>query len=318
MSFNKKLTVNASGKINLYLNVRKNCRTDGFHEIKSIMQSISLSDELHFEVTPRTPYGLRRKDNGSSNINGNGNGNGITITCNNIDIPLNEKNLVHKAALLMLENNNLKEKYDIKINIDKTIPVGAGLAGGSTNAAATLIALDKIFNLDTSCERLLELGNEVGSDVPFCITGGTALVEGKGEKISKLPDLPFYWVVLASNGKKFLSGDVYDKFDLIGRERNSIHDKLVSDLTGRKFDDFFSKLDNDLERVVTVEDKMIILLKEKALALGAFAAQMTGSGPTVFAFCPDLKVAKEVYKGLEELSNKIFLSYTTPGSLSFV
>ncbi len=317
MTLNKKITLSASGKINLYLNVKKNGRTDGYHEIKSIMQSISLSDELNFEISHKSRslnQNLRHNASEDNNIVSNG----ISITTNTIDIPLGEKNLVHKAALLILKKFDLEKKYNIKININKSIPVGAGLAGGSTNAAATLIALDKIFNLDISMDKLLELGNEVGSDVPFCISGGTALVEGKGEKISKLPDLPFYWVVLSSNGEKFLSADVYNKFDLIGKERDSVHDRLVNNLLDRNFTDFFAGLDNDLERVVTVEDRMVASIKEKAISLGAFAAMMTGSGPTVFAFCSDLKAAKRVYKGLEELSNKVFLTYTTPDSLNFI
>lgn len=317
MTLNKKLTINASGKINLYLNVRKNGRSDGYHDIKSIMQSVSLSDELHFEVSRKTyspGHNLKQGDNSDNFVYNNG----ISISCNNIDIPLGEKNLVHKAAILILKRFDLEKKYNIKININKSIPVGAGLAGGSTNAAATLTALNKIFNLDISGERLLELGSEVGSDVPFCISGGTALVEGKGEKIFKLPDLPFYWVVLSSNGKKFFSGDVYDKFDLIGKEKESVHNSMVNDLMDRDFNDFFKKLDNDLERIVTVEDKMVSLLKDKAKSLGAFAAMMTGSGPTVFAFCPDLKTARKVYNGLAEISNKVFLSYITPDSQNFI
>lgn len=317
MTLNKKITLSASGKINLYLNVKKNGRADGYHEIKSIMQSISLSDELNFEISHKS-HSLNQNLGHNANKDNNIVSNGISITTNTIDIPLGEKNLVHKAALLILKKFDLEKKYNIKININKSIPVGAGLAGGSTNAAATLIALDKIFNLDISMDKLLELGNEVGSDVPFCIYGGTALVEGKGEKISKLPDLPFYWVVLSSNGEKFLSGDVYDKFDLIGKERDSVHDRLVNNLLDRNFTDFFAGLDNDLERVVTVEDRMVASIKEKAISLGAFAAMMTGSGPTVFAFCSDLKAAQRVYKGLEELSNKVFLTYTTPDSLNFI
>ena len=310
MIISKKLTVSASGKINLYLNVRKNGRTDGFHDIKSIMQSISLSDLLNFEVSHNNAIKPNSENNWDSN--------GLSIISNNIDIPLGTKNLVHKAALLILKNYNLEKKYNIRININKSIPIGAGLAGGSTNAAATLVALKSIFNLDISMDRLLELGNEVGSDVPFCISGGTALVEGKGEKISKLPDLPFYWVVLASNGKKFLSGDVYDKFDLIGKEKESVHASLVNSLAGQNFDSFFAKLDNDLERAVTIEDKMVGILKQKAIKLGAFASMMTGSGPTVFAFCEDLISARKVCQGLTELSDKVFLTYTTPNSLEII
>ena len=132
----KELKVRAAGKINLYLNVSKHHRSDGYHEIKSIMQSIGLSDELTFKVT----------DNG--NTKDTINPNGIYITSNDINIPLDERNIVHKAAAIILDEFRFRGKYKIEINIKKHIPVCAGLAGGSTNAAATLVALNEIFGLN--------------------------------------------------------------------------------------------------------------------------------------------------------------------------
>ncbi len=298
------LKLRASGKINLYLNVSKNSRTDGFHEIKSIMQSISLSDELTFRV-------LKSKSKQVSENN-----NGIYITCNNEDIPLDEKNLVHKAAAQILDNYGLRDKYSVTINIEKHIPVCAGLAGGSTNAAATIVALNKLFDLNIKAADLMRLAAEVGSDVPFCVRGGTTLAEGRGEKLSELPHLPFYWIILATNNAKFLSRDVYEKFDLVGVEKESIHRELVDNINEKRFYEFFKKLKNDLEEVVVIEDSEILVLKEKAYELGAVATQMTGSGPTVFALCDDLKTATEVYNGLEPLSTNVFLSHTTPNSLT--
>ena len=310
MTVNKELVINSAAKINLYLNVSKNLRSDGYHEIKSIMQSISLSDELHFEVRDKS------REIGS-NVS-KSDGNGISITCNNMEIPLNDKNLVHRATLLILKNFDLEDKYSISIDINKNIPVGAGLAGGSTNAAGTLIAMNELFDLKLSAKDLLELGNQVGSDVPFCISGGTALAEGKGEIISKLPDLPFYWLVLAINGKKFSTGDVYDKFDLIREESQSGHKILIDNLVSRNFDSFFAGLENDLENVVIIEDKMVVELKKCAEDLGAFSTQMTGSGPAIFAFCSDLKIAQNVYEGLGKIAKRVFLSYTTPCSNSIL
>lgn len=298
------LKLRASGKINLYLNVSKNSRTDGFHEIKSIMQSISLSDELTFRV-------LKSKSKQVSENN-----NGIYITCNNEDIPLDEKNLVHKAAAQILDNYGLRDKYSVTINIEKHIPVCAGLAGGSTNAAATIVALNKLFDLNIKAADLMRLAAEVGSDVPFCVRGGTTLAEGRGEKLSELPHLPFYWIILATNNAKFLSRDVYEKFDLVGVEKESIHRELVDNINEKRFYEFFKKLKNDLEEVIVIEDSEILVLKEKAYELGAVATQMTGSGPTVFALCDDLKTATEVYNGLEPLSTNVFLSHTTPNSLT--
>jgi 4-diphosphocytidyl-2-C-methyl-D-erythritol kinase len=300
----KNIKLRASGKINLYLNVSKNGRNDGYHEIKSIMQSISLSDDLTFKVS-------RKESN--SGLHGR---NGIYITCNNEDIPLDEKNLVHKAAALILDRYDLRERYSVNIDIEKHIPVSAGLAGGSTNAAATLVAMDKLFNLNIGDSSLVNLASEVGSDVPFCIKGGTVLAEGRGEKLSELPHLPFYWIVLAKNGGKFLSKDVYEKFDSVGKERKSIHSELVENITGRKFCDFFRKLRNDLEEVVTIEDRAISGIKDIAYKLGAIVTQMTGSGPTVFSFCDDLKTAVGVYKGLKTVASGVFLSHTTTNSIA--
>ncbi len=298
------IKLRASGKINLYLNVAKNGRTDGYHEIKSIMQSISLFDELSFEIIKKNSN-LKSMDK-----------NGIYITCNNEDIPLDEKNLVHKAAALILDMHDLRSKYSVKINIEKHIPICAGLAGGSTNAAAALVAMNELFGLNMGISGLMDAAGKVGSDVPFCVRGGTILAEGRGEKLSELPHLPFYWIVLATNGEKFLSKDIYGKFDLVGEEKKPIHMELINNIIDRDFNNFFKKLQNDLEDVTAIEDKEIQVIKERACKLGAIATQMTGSGPTVFAFCDDLKTATSVYEGLRPASSKVFLTHTTQNSLT--
>ncbi|MES0342292.1 MAG: 4-(cytidine 5'-diphospho)-2-C-methyl-D-erythritol kinase, partial [Candidatus Humimicrobiaceae bacterium] len=229
MKAQKELKVRASGKINLYLNVSKHHRSDGYHEIKSIMQSIGLSDELTFKVS----------DNDNKDTV---NPNGIYITSNDINIPLDERNLVHKAAAVMFDEFRLRGKYKIEINIKKHIPVCAGLAGGSTNAAATLVALNEIFNLKLKYPRLLKLAALVGSDVPFCIKGGTVLAEGRGDKLSQLPDLPFYWVVLTTDGRKLHTKDIYEMFDLVGVQAKPKHRELVRDIKEKQYDRFFEKL----------------------------------------------------------------------------
>lgn len=299
----KVLKIRASGKINLYLNVSRHLRSDGYHEIKSIMQSIGLSDELTF----------RASDNGD--LEDNTNLNGIYITSNDINIPLDEKNHVHKAAAVILDEYRLRGKYKIEINITKNIPVCAGLAGGSSNAAATLIALNQIFGLDIKDSRLLKLASLVGSDVPFCLNGGTVLAEGRGERLTPLPDLPFYWVVLATDGKKLHTKDIYERFDLVGREVKPRHRELVKNIRECKFDQFFEAIENDLEKVVVTEDNKVSLFKEKAVGLGAFSSQMTGSGPTVFAFCRDLVSARKVYRGLDSIAKKVYLTHTSPKSI---
>jgi len=302
MKVQKELKVRASGKINLYLNVSKNLRGDGYHEIKSIMQSIGLSDELTFKVS----------DN--ENAKDTANPNGIYITSNDINIPLDERNIVHKAAAIILDEFRFRGKYKIEINIKKHIPVCAGLAGGSTNAAATLVALNEIFGLNLKYPRLIKLAALVGSDVPFCIKGGTVLAEGRGEKLSQLPDLPFYWVVLTTDERKLHTKDIYEMFDLIGVPVKPRHRELVRDIKEKQYDRFFEKLENDLEKVVVIEDGKVDSLKKKVKDLGADITQMTGSGPTVFAFCSDLTAARKVYNGLKGQSEKAILTHTTPYS----
>ena len=302
MKAQKELKVRASGKINLYLNVSKHHRSDGYHEIKSIMQSIGLSDELTFKVT----------DNG--NTKDTINPNGIYITSNDINIPLDERNIVHKAAAIILDEFRFRGKYKIEINIKKHIPVCAGLAGGSTNAAATLVALNEIFGLNLKYPRLIKLAALVGSDVPFCIKGGTVLAEGRGEKLSQLPDLPFYWVVLTTDERKLHTKDIYEMFDLVGVQAKPKHRELVRDIKEKQYDRFFEKLENDLEKVAVIEDGKVDSLKEKVRSLGADITQMTGSGPTVFAFCSDLTAARKVYNGLKAQSEKAILTHTTPYS----
>ena len=306
MKVQKELKVRASGKINLYLNVSKNLRSDGYHEIKSIMQSIGLSDELTFKVA----------DN--KNTEDLANPNGIYITSNNTNIPLDERNLVHKAAAIILDEFRLRGKYKIDINIKKHIPVCAGLAGGSTNAAATLVALNEIFGLNLKYPRLLKLAALVGSDVPFCIKGGTILAEGRGDKLSQLPDLPFYWVILTTDGRKLHTKDIYEMFDLVGVPVKSRHRELVKDIKEKQYDRFFEKLENDLEKVAVIEDGKVDSLKEKVRNLGADITQMTGSGPTVFAFCSDLTAARKVYNGLKAQSEKAILTHTTPYGLVII
>ncbi len=297
----RNLKIRSAGKINLYLNVTKNGRNDGYHDIKSIMQSIGLADELSFEIS--------LLDNGYNNI---------VITSDNVEMPLDEKNLVHKAACILLNRHGLYDKYKISINIKKYIPVCAGLAGGSTNAAATLVALNHLLKLKMDKEELIQIASEIGSDVPFCLAGGTALAEGRGEIISQLADIPFYWVILAKNGKKFKTKDVYNKFDYYGKEKISIHGNLIRKIEAGQYDSFFKKLYNDLEEIGLLKDLNIKKIKNKAKEMGAIVSQMTGSGPTVFALCQDLEAAKKIYTALKPLASQVFLTHTKSNSLSFI
>ena len=141
------------------------------------------------------------------------------------------------------------------------------------------------------------------------------LAEGRGEKLGQLPDLPFYWVVLATDGRELHTKDIYEMFDLIGEGIRPKHRELVKNIKEKQYDTFFNNLENDLEKVVITEDKKVESLINKAKELGAFAVQMTGSGPTVFAFCSDLVSARKVFDGLESYADRVFLTHTVPNSL---
>jgi 4-diphosphocytidyl-2C-methyl-D-erythritol kinase len=141
------------------------------------------------------------------------------------------------------------------------------------------------------------------------------LAEGRGEKLSQLPDLPFYWLVLVTDGRKLHTKDIYEMFDLVGREERPKHRELVKNIREGQYDLFFDSMENDLEKVVVTEDNKVSLFKDKAMNLGAFASQMTGSGPTVFAICSDLVSARKVHKGLEPVAERVFLTHTSPKSM---
>ncbi|MBN2169548.1 MAG: 4-(cytidine 5'-diphospho)-2-C-methyl-D-erythritol kinase, partial [Actinobacteria bacterium] len=273
-------------KINLYLGVGA-LRGDGYHEVRSIMQSLDLCDELYF-----------RRTEGSSNE--------VKIRCNDRNVPADDTNLVSRAVNVFLENTGLAHVGGFEVLINKKIPVAAGLAGGSADAAAALLAMDHIFETEMERESLLDMAEMLGSDVPFCLLGGTAVASGRGERLKKIPDLPPLQVVLASPGLSVDTRDVYDRFDKAGEsdkqdssQLEQSVDNLVLSLERHDFDYAFENLYNSLEFVTTAVDE-VAELKEAALQAGAKAALMTGSGPTVFALVSGFEKAADVAWELEK------------------
>jgi len=279
------IVLDAFGKINLALDVLYK-RDDGYHEINTIMQQIDLKDTIILRNRHR----------------------GIGIQCDDKRIPTDERNLVYKAWEKVVEKTNVKRGIDIII--EKRIPLAAGLAGGSTDAAAVLKGLNVLWNLNLSQEELMEIGKEIGSDVPFCILGGTAHGKGTGEKLKGLKSFSNKLILLANIGVEVSTQQVYKSLNL--KEKTSILDmeKLVKYIEDDNLIGVARNMENTLESVVLKEYPVIEEIKEEMVKLGALGALMTGSGPTVFGIFDDedkLYSCKEV---MEKRIKKVIATKT--------
>ena len=293
----------APAKINLHLEVIGD-RPDGYHELVMIMQSVNLGDTLHLRA------------NGTDEIR---------LFCENPQVPLDETNLAYKAARLMQEKYpNISHNFGgLDITIEKNIPVAAGLAGGSTNAAAILVGINLIWSLGLTQPELRDLSALIGSDVPFCIAGGTAIATGRGEKITPLPDLQDIWVILAKYNNLTVSTPwayktYRDKFqhlyvsnpeDIYQRSHEVHSGDLVHAISEQDSPKIGSLLMNDLEKVVLPKYPAV------ASVIGAFknqnvlGAMMSGSGPTVFALCETKEQAKTVSAKVKKQINDPHLGF---------
>ena len=255
-----KVTEKAFAKINLFLDVTAK-RSDGFHELCSVMQSVSLADEITLSAT-RADYTC------------------ITLSCDDESLPLDERNLAYVAAERFLEKTGITARVDIYI--EKHIPVSAGLAGGSTDAAAVLRALNLIFDESLTTEALLCLGAEIGSDVPFCILGGTCLCRGRGETMEPYSVPDAYFVICKPNGEGMQTPKAYalldDAFDHFKEDASALHDALLSFFR----EDPYYGMYNVFESVVLPQCACAAEIRSELIALGARGALMSGSGTAVF------------------------------------
>jgi 4-diphosphocytidyl-2-C-methyl-D-erythritol kinase len=282
-------TLIAPAKINLYLEIIGD-RPDGFHELAMVMQSITLADRIELRAN-RTPI--------------------IRLDCNSPDIPADSSNLAHRAAALMAER--FPERYHqfggVDISIDKRIPVAAGLAGGSSNAAAVLVGLDLLWDLGLTQSELQDLGAMLGSDIPFCISGGTALVTGRGEHISPLPSLEGLYLVLGkyrslqvstawaykTYRQQFGSEYVSDATGLEERRQRVHSGSMVSAIARQDGTQIGKLLYNDLQKVVLPNYPQVAKLRDALAESGGLGAMMSGSGPSVFALYASAAQAQEIY-----------------------
>lgn len=268
------LGLKAYGKINLGLDVLKK-REDGYHEVRMIMQTVGLYDkiDLYLKETP-----------------------GITVETNLYYLPVNENNLVYKAAKLLMDEFHIN--HGATIHLKKFIPVSAGMAGGSSDAAAVLFGVNKMFNLGLSMEALMERGVKIGADVPYCVMRGTAISEGIGEILTPLPPIPQCQVLIAKPGISVSTKFVYEHLDAASL-RPSDHpdiDGMIAAIRERDIYGAASLLGNVLETVTIPEYPVIAEIKDRLKSLGAVNALMSGSGPTVFGIFTSPKAAEEAYE----------------------
>ena len=278
--------INAPAKINIGLDVLRR-REDGYHEVKMIMQSIRLFDRLTLTKSDKP---------------------GIRLTTNLRFLPVNEDNLVYRSAKLLMDEYKLEGGLDIQL--DKRIPVAAGMAGGSTDAASCMLALNDLYELGLSKRQLMKRGVRLGADIPYCILKGTALSEGIGEKISTIPKMPDCYVLICNPGIHVSTGFVYTNLVL---DENTPHpdiDYMITCMKKKDLKTLCQNLGNVLETVTIPAHPEIAKIKETMMQEGALGSLMSGSGPTVFGIFDDLDKAKAAKAVCRKLPFKCFAFVT--------
>uniref|UniRef100_A0A7C5V387 4-diphosphocytidyl-2-C-methyl-D-erythritol kinase n=1 Tax=Caldicellulosiruptor owensensis TaxID=55205 RepID=A0A7C5V387_9FIRM len=284
------MELRAYAKINLALDVLSK-REDGYHEIRTIMQTVDLYDIINIEKIEE---------------------DSIIVTTSSENIPTDNKNHAYIAASL------LKERFDVKqgvrIHIEKNIPVSAGLAGGSTDAAAVLKGLNEIFELNLSEQQLMEIGREIGADVPFCLVGGTALCEGIGEKVIKLKSAPQMNILIAKPEVYVSTQAVYEALDLSKVKKRPNIEAMISAIEEGNVKEIAKNLCNVLEMVTVNQYPVINRVKDIMRNNNALGTVMTGSGPAVFGIFSNKYNALKAAERLKVFIKEIILTTTCEGS----
>ena len=275
----------AYAKVNLTLDVLDK-RADGYHDIKSVMQTISIRDDIEIDIGTGAPWKLY---------------------CSNEAIPADEKNLAWKAAKVYFETIK-KDPQGIEIRITKRIPTEAGLGGGSADAAAVLRALNRHYGQPLSVFALAELGAQVGSDVPFCVVCGTAMVEGRGEKLRKLPDMPDCVFVVCKPDFSSSTPELYRKIDSTEIALRPDNAAMESALLSGDLGKVAQNLCNVFDPIVTAEHLELNYIKSIFNSYGSVGQQMTGSGSAVFAIVPDFEFAAVICDMLKANYPDVFIA----------
>lgn len=273
-------------KINLGLDVVRK-REDGYHEVRMIMQTIQMYDQIQLEVLD-TP--------------------GIQVQTNLYYLPVNEDNLVYKAAKLLMDEFQIKQ--GLSIDLKKFIPVAAGMAGGSSDAAAVMVGVNRLFRLGLSMEELMKRGVKIGADVPYCIMRGTALAEGIGEKLTSLPSAPECYVLIAKPGIHVSTKFVYTNLKANELTYHPDIDGQIEAIRKRDLKKMAELAGNVLETVTIPAYPVIEEIKDIMKQEGALTACMSGSGPTVFGLFDSREKAQKAYDVLHEgeLAKQVYLT----------
>lgn len=276
----------AYAKINLGLDVLRR-REDGYHEVKMIMQTVDIRDVLTFKKSKKE---------------------GISLTVSREDLPASKDNLVYRAARLVMEQYDIKE--GVEITLEKRIPIAAGMAGGSTDAAAVFHGLNELFSLGMTTEEMQKLGVKIGADVPYCIVGGTALSEGIGEILSSLPAPPQCVLLVAKPEIDVSTKFVYENLHANELKEHPDIDGMIEAIRNKDLSGITQRMENVLETVTAKEYPVIEELKELMKSGGAQNALMSGSGPTVFGIFTTRDKAEAAAGQIEErkLAKEVFVT----------
>lgn len=280
------MKVKAYAKINISLDIVGKRESDGYHLLRMIMQNIDLYDEI--EIVKQSK--------------------GITIKSNKEYLPTDDKNLAYKAAQLFKDEFGIDE--GVYITIKKNIPVAAGLAGGSTDGAAVLKVMNKIFEVNASEAKLMELGVKLGADFPYCIKGGTALCEGIGEDITELKPFRDKIVLIVKPPFGVSTKQVYKEFDITKVVNHPKTEELIKAMENDDLEFIGENMKNLLENVTLKKHKILVSIKEEMKSMGAVGAMMSGSGPTIFAIFDDMLKAQMCFERMRKKYEDTFITRT--------
>lgn len=281
-----RINIKARAKINISLDVLGK-REDGYHDVKMIMQTVNLYDKINLKKIKS---------------------NQIKLQTNLPFLPVDKRNLVYKVIQYM------KDQYEIKtgvfVDLYKVIPVAAGLAGGSSDAAATIIGMNKLFNLKMTLEEMMEIGTMFGADIPYCLMRGTALSEGIGEKLTPLKSFPKAYIVIAKPNVSVSTAFVYGNLDLKNVKERPNTDAIIQGIEDGDLRGICRELGNVLESVTMEEYPVIKRIKDFMINNGAIGSLMSGSGPSVYGICEDKQKASHLAYQLK-VNNIAKFIYTT-------
>jgi 4-diphosphocytidyl-2-C-methyl-D-erythritol kinase len=296
------MVLQARAKLNLTLKIL-GLRPDGYHNIESVVQSIDLCDRVSLRTCAPVLAG------------GSDEEADIKVTCNDLSIPTGRGNLAVEAVIALAKFAGLKAS--VEINMEKGIPIAAGLGGGSADAAAILIGLNRLWKLGLGTQELMAVGESLGADIPFCVSGGTGIIQGKGERIELLPTPDNLWFVIVTLADRISTAQAYARFDQLAETTGAydagscetevnvtdVTSRMVRALRSGKVQDIADGLTNDLERCAISIVPSIIRVKEALIAAGAVGVGMSGSGPTVFGIADSRAKAEAISASLKQSSS---------------